>query len=220
MTVRALYESFAGNRGLFGREPSIADGMSPAQIAAYLRSDRAAPNLEFQLAMQRRPRLHESGAPPLTQGGAVDAPAASEDDDGDVDIERAILDILAGDGTDEEKAARIAALFNGDDDDDVDDDNLEESACRTRMHESAGRRLALSAGQRRFFRRAVNGAYGPHAADVTARAVKLFESAYHRSLGAPRRRAIHESAGRMVRHLRFAQRDQSARMAAVGCPMG
>lgn len=164
MAVRALYESFAGNRGLYGREPSAVDAMSPAQIAAYLRSHRHSANVGRGFSLFET----DDTSPPLTQGARASAPAVTEDG-GDDDIEQSILDILTGDGTDQQKAARIAALLSGDDDE---DDDLEES-CPPKMHESA------SPG-----------------------------------------RAIHESAGQMIRRFRGAQRRESARMAAVGWPMG
>lgn len=87
---------------------------------------------------------------------------------------------------------------------------------------------------KQFLQRAVDGAFGPHAADVTVRAVKLYETQNRRPLGVrlrgTRGARLHETAapGRRVDVSRMSgaqiaqhiRRSSAARtMATVGAPM-
>lgn len=89
----------------------------------------------------------------------------------------------------------------------------------------------LSASNRRFLQRALDGRYGPGAAAITAQAVRLFESSTGRSMGVRPSRRLHETAatgprvdvGRMTpaqlaRFIRGGSPSQQAMM-AVGAPV-
>ncbi len=89
----------------------------------------------------------------------------------------------------------------------------------------------LSASNRRFLRRALDGRYGPGAASITAQAVRLFESSTGRSMGVRPSRRLHETAaptrradvsrmaaGEIARFIRGGSPSQQAMM-AVGAPL-
>jgi hypothetical protein len=68
VAVRQLYESFAGNGGIFGRAPNLLDQLSAEEVATLINTGHLPYEAQAAIAPQRRQqrqpakRVHESAA--------------------------------------------------------------------------------------------------------------------------------------------------------------